>query len=121
EPGHDQTEDPDGNVDVEDRLPRDVLDEIAAHDRSDGDGEARDGRPDPDGRAALVALEGGRDDRQGAGQQKGRPQALDGPEADQLTGALGQGTGQGSQGEQAEAAHEEPLAAVEVARGPSRE
>ncbi|GHF22301.1 hypothetical protein GCM10018789_60600 [Streptomyces werraensis] len=42
----------DGHVDPEDPLPAEAVGDRAAHDRSEGDGRAADGRPQSEGQAA---------------------------------------------------------------------
>src|SRR5207253_4402607 len=81
--GDDEPDDPDRDVQEEDRLPAEVLDHPAAERRSKREREAGDAGPQADRAGALLRRERDREDRERARQQQRRADALRGAEADQ--------------------------------------
>ena len=55
QPGRDEADEADGDVDVEDPVPADVLGDQAADERADRERHRRDAGPDPERGAALPA------------------------------------------------------------------
>jgi hypothetical protein len=121
EPGDDDRQDADGNVDEEDPVPADVLCDETADQRSDRQGQRGDARPDADRHPALPRREGGGDDRERGGVHEGRADALDDPRADQDLRATGQAAGERGAREDDEPDDEDAPPAEQVGQLPARE
>ena len=107
--------DPERQVDVEDRAPRDVRGEEAADQRPGDARDAEDRAEQPRVLAALARRHDVADRRLGADHQPAAAEALDRPERDQLRHPLRQPAQRRADQEQHERALEHDLAAVEVA------
>ncbi|MGD0784172.1 MAG: hypothetical protein ABSA30_15100, partial [Candidatus Aminicenantales bacterium] len=90
----------DGDVDVEDRVPGEVVDQIASDHRSERDGRRGGDGPEPQGQAALLDGKFPGDDGHPDRHQEPRPGPLDDAEKDQAVEIPGQGAEEGPGGEQ---------------------
>ena len=111
---HDQRDDPDRDVDVEDPVPADVLGQEAADERA---GHERDAEHGPEQALVLAALLRGEqvaDDRERDREQRTGADALDASEQDQHRHVLAEARQGGADQEDHDADHVDRLAAVEV-------
>ena len=93
----------------------DVLDQPAAADRTDRGRDRAEARPRADRSAAFGLVERGADDRQAAGHEEGRADALQRAAGDQHRGRGRHAAGHGGQGEEDHAGEENTLAAELIA------
>ena len=121
EPAGDDGERCQRQVHEEDRAPREVLEEVAAGHGAERHGDAGAGRPDPDGRCALLAVSEDVDqDRERRREDERRPDAHEGTRPDELGRGGGHGGQRGGQREDHEPQLEGELApepVAEVAEG----
>src|SRR6185436_3261850 len=83
DPREHEADDADGEVDEEDPLPAEPVDEQAARERADEQGDARGRAPQAHGRAAAVWRERARDDGHRLRRHEGRAEALHRAEGDE--------------------------------------
>lgn len=110
----DEGDDADGGVDVEDRLPVDVLDEESADDRAECGGDGGDHCPDPDRHAELLRREHGAQQGEGVGHEHRAEEALYGAEGDDALDRADETDGDGREGESGDADEIEGAAAEAV-------
>ena len=104
------------HVDQEDRAPGDRLDQRAAAGGPDHRRDPGPGGPGADRLAALGALEGGREDRQGSRHQQGAGEPLQAARGDQNPAARRDAAEDRGDAEQAETEDEDPPSAELVAQ-----
>ena len=109
-----QRDEADGDVDVEDPVPADVLGQEAADERADDEGDAEDGAEQALVLAALGRREQVADDGERDREERTGADALDAAEQDELRHVLAQAGQRGADQEDADADHEDRLAPVEV-------
>ena len=105
----------DRQVEQEDQPPRDGVDQVAAQQRADRDGDAAETRPRADGRAAVVAMERGLDDREASRREQRAPDPLQRAGGDQRLDARRERAQQRGDGEPDDADHEDAAPAEAVA------
>ena len=94
-----------------------ALDDRAADERPERDGEAGDRAPGAEREAAALGRDGVREDRQGQRGDDRGAEALEGPGDDEQVAGRGERRERGRAGEQGDADDEHPLAAEAVAEG----
>ena len=107
--------DPDRDVDEEDPAPADVRRQRAADERPDRHRHPDGRAPDPEGRAALAAVELLRDDRERDGEHPGAADPLRAAREDQPERRLRRAAERRGGGEERDRDEEDPLAAEQVA------
>ena len=113
--GHEQGEDAERHVDVEDPAPGQVVGEEAAQQRAGDAGGPEDGAEEPLVAAALTGADDVGDDRHGQDDEPTGADALDGPEGDERAHRRGHARQDAAGQEDHDGRLEEALAAVEVA------
>lgn len=103
------------DVEPEERRPLEPLQQQCGDEHADRSSPAGDADPDADGLRSFFDREGGRDDREGRGHDRGRADAHDGAQGDEGLGGIDEGGGRGGEAEDREAHHEDSLAADTVA------
>ena len=98
-----------------------VVDEEAAHHRSDRRGDAAERRPRADGLAALGCRKRGADQRQASRHEQGGADSLQGAGRDERIGACRCGAADRSESEQCRADHEDPAPAEAIAERAANE
>ena len=104
-------------IDEEDRLPSQVIDDPAAHQRPDGGGDGGDACPGADGAPAFTLGEGRADEGKRTGYEQRRAGALHGPGRDQLHDLAREAAAQRRRAEQRNAGDERAAPSEPVAGG----
>ena len=115
-PGDGQQDEADGHVEPEDPLPGQALDDGAADDRADGDGEAGDAAPDAEREAAAGRRHRAGKDRQGERRHDRAADALQGAGRDQPVDARRQRRRRRAEREDRKSHQEHALAPESVAQ-----
>ena len=116
-----EQDDPDGDVQPEDPLPRDPVDDGAADERTHGDGKTCDPGPRTERETALLTRDSSAEDGQRQRRHDRRAESLDRASRDQPLGGRRHRCCCRSRGEDADADHEHALAPEAIAERRSRE